>query len=101
VGEVATGSVQQSLPQGLTAVANKIPVEQNWPGQDVGNDGDFIYTWGGSAWDTAIWQYIIDGWSNGGGAGDNVAGPLLQPWKAVFYQNNGPALNWTRTFNPQ
>jgi hypothetical protein len=103
VGEVATGDVQQSLPPGLSVKANKIPVEENWPGNNVGNDGDFIYTWGTTAWDAAIWQYITGlGWSNGGAAGDNVNGPLLQPWDAVFYQNtSATAINWTRTFNPQ
>lgn len=102
VGEVATGNVETTLQPGLSVVANKIPVEQNWPGSDIGNDGDSIYTWGGSAWDASIWSYIDGfGWSNGGGAGDNVNGPLLKVGGGAVYQNTGAALTWTRAFNPQ
>jgi hypothetical protein len=58
VGEVSTGNVTQDIPAGLSVKANEIPVQENWPGKNVGNDGDSIYTWAGSAWDTAIWSYI-------------------------------------------
>jgi hypothetical protein len=102
VGEVSTGNVTQDIPAGLSVKANEIPVQENWPGKNVGNDGDSIYTWAGSAWDTAIWSYIAGfGWSNGGGAGDNVDGPSLKVGSAVMYQNTGAALSWTRAFNPQ
>jgi hypothetical protein len=102
VGEVATGDVVQNLPSGLSVAANKIPVEERWPGAAHGNDGDSIYTWGGSAWDTAIWSFIQGfGWSNGGGPGDHIDGPTLKVGGAAMYQNTGAPLSWTRAFNPQ
>jgi hypothetical protein len=100
VGEVATGDIQTTLPPGLSAVANKVPVEENWPG-NRGNSGDSIYTWSGNAWSSDIWTYIDGfGWATGG-AGSNENGPLLGVGDGVMYQNTGGALTWTRTFNPQ
>lgn len=102
VGEVQTGDIATTFSPGISVVANKVPVQENFPGKTVGNDGDFIYTWGGTAWDTAVWSFIAGfGWSNGGGAGDNVDGPLVKVGGGIVYQNSGAAINWTRTFNPQ
>ncbi len=102
VGEVATGTINNTFAKGINAVANKVPVSENFPGASVGNDGDSIYTWTGSAWSGVIWSYLGGfGWSNGGGAGDNTNGPVVDVGGGVIYQNTGAAaLNWTRTFNP-
>lgn len=101
VGEVATGDIPYSLPPGLSAVANKVPVAEPWPGSDNGNDGDVIYTWGGNAWSSTLWSYIDGfGWDSGTAA-TNPNGPTLPVGGGAMYQNTGPALSWTRTFNPQ
>jgi hypothetical protein len=99
VGEVATGTIPYTYAQGLNMVANKVPVTENFPGASVGNDGDLIYTWNGSAWNSAVWGYIGGfGW-NAGGATDSTNGPLLAVGSGVAYSATAP-LNWTRTFNP-
>jgi hypothetical protein len=101
VGEVATGDVPYSVGPGLSAVANKVPVAEPWPGSDNGNDGDLIYTWSGNAWSSDLWTYYDGiGW-NAGGAGDNVNGPTLPVGGGAMYLNSGSALSWTRAFNPQ
>jgi hypothetical protein len=104
VGEVQTGDannpIQYSLPSGLSVVAPKTPVAQRFPGSDIGNDGDSIFTWTGTAWNAAIWQFYQGiGW-DGPDAGQ-TAGPMIPVGGGVVYQNTGATLNWTRTFNPQ
>ncbi len=101
VGEVPQGTIPYSTPNGLFPLANKVPVAANWPGADVGNDFDSIYTWNKSAatWDNAQFLYLAGAWDNGGAPGNNVAGPLLNPADAVFYLNgSGATYNFTRTF---
>jgi len=101
VGEVATGNITNSLPTGISVVADKIPLVENWPGATVGNDGDVIFTWTGSAWDNTTWSYIGGyGWDNGGNPGNSTNGPSMPIGVGVVYQNTGPALNWVRAFNP-
>lgn len=99
VGEVATGDVTYSYPSGFNAVANKVPVEENFPGSAHGNDGDVIYKWTGTAWDSS-WSFIGGlGWT--GGTPDNPNGPVLKVGEGIMYQNTGTApVAWTRTFNP-
>jgi hypothetical protein len=106
VGEVSTGDVPYSIPTGLSAVANKVPVAEEWPGSTHGNDGDLIYTWAGSAWNSAVWNYIDLGGGTGawnaGGATDDPDGPTLAVGGGAMYLNSGTtALSWTRAFNPQ
>jgi hypothetical protein len=100
VGEVATGTVNQSIPVGTSLKANSIPVAQAWPGADVGNVDDTIYTWGGTGWDST-WIYFgaPDGWLDQNNNGPD--GPNLTVGRGVAYLNKGTAaINWTRTFNP-
>jgi hypothetical protein len=100
VGEVQTGDVQYSLPPGLSVVAPKTPVAEPFPGADVGNDGDSIFTWTGTAWSSSIWTYFTGvGWD--GPVAGQTGGPTVAVGGGVVYQNTGTALNWTRTFNPQ
>jgi hypothetical protein len=102
VGEVQTGDVSYTLAPGLNVVAPKIPVAEPWPGKDIGNDGDSIYTWTGTAWNSAIWQYYGPeiGWD--GPEAGNTAGPTIPVGGAVVYQNTKTTpINWTRQFNPQ
>jgi hypothetical protein len=101
VGEVATGDISSTLNKGVNFVANKVPVAEGYPGGTVGNDGDNIYQWSGSAWSGQVYQYYAGyGWDDGtGNVGTN--GPVLNPGQGVVYVNSGAAaLNWTRTFNP-
>jgi hypothetical protein len=94
--------VQYNLPSGLSVVAPKTPVAQRFPGADVGNDGDKIFTWTGSAWSSTIWTYIEDfGWDGTGSPDNNVGGPTIAVGGGMTYQNLGTPLNWTRQFNPQ
>jgi hypothetical protein len=101
VGEVQTGAIQNTLNPGLNVVANKVPVDQNWPGRTVGNDGDLIYTWGGTAWSPNNWGFIEGfGWDNGA-ADTNVDGPMLKAGTGVIYSNTkNTAITWTQNFNP-
>ena len=101
VGEVATGSVNYTMPAGLSFVAPKTPVVQDFPGGDVGHENDLIYTWGGTAWNTVVWQnYAGSGWFGDGHVGESTNGPTVAVGGGVVYLNTGAALNWTRTFNP-
>lgn len=100
VGEVATGDIANSLATGLNVVANKVPVDERWPG-NRGTDGDQIYVWNTAAqsWDSAIWGFIDGfGWDNGAASTD-VAGPMLSAGQGVIYSAKAP-LSWTRSFNP-
>ena len=108
VGQVPQGDKSYTIPAGLSTLANVVPVSTNFPGSTVGNDFDGIYTWdlAGQQWSPVYWQYIGadlggTGWDNGGGAGNNANGPLLNPAEAVFYANGGSALTFTRTFSVQ
>ena len=102
VGEVATGDIAYSYPKGFSVVANKVPVAENFPGAAHGNDGDNIYTWNGTAYDSTVWQYYAGaGWDNGSQPGNSTNGPLLPVGTGIVYANNGTApVTWTRTFNP-
>jgi hypothetical protein len=101
VGEVATSNVDYSLPAGLSVVAPKTPVVQDFPGGDVGHENDQIYTWNGTAWDSVIWQnFAGSGWFGDGHAGESTNGPTVAVGGGVVYLNTGSALSWTRTFNP-
>jgi hypothetical protein len=100
VGEVQTGNVDYTLPPGISVVAPKTPVAQRFPGDDIGNDTDSMYTWTGSAWSSSIWTYFEGiGW-DGPDAGE-LDGPLVPVGGGVVYQNTGAPLTWTRTFNPE
>jgi len=105
VGEVQTGDsttpISYSLPAGLSVVAPKTPVVQDFPGSDVGHADDNIYTWTGTAWNTTIWQYFADyGWFGDGHTGESTNGPTVAIGGGVVYLNKGAALSWTRTFTP-
>jgi hypothetical protein len=102
VGEVQTGDVSYTLPTGLSVVAPKTPVQQRFPGADIGNDGDSIFTWAGNAWSSTVWSYIDGfGWDGGASPDNNEAGPTIGVGGGAFYQNTGAPLTWTRTFNPE
>jgi hypothetical protein len=102
VGEVQTGDVAYSLPSGLSVVAPKTPVAQRFPGADIGHDGDSIFTWTGSAWNSTVWSFLDGfGWDGGSSPDNNIAGPTVAVGGGVVYQNLGAPLTWTRTFNPQ
>jgi len=101
VGEVATSNVDYSLPAGLSVVAPKTPVVQDFPGGDVGHVDDLIYTWNGTAWNSVIWQNFADyGWFGTGATGESTNGPTVAIGGGVVYLNKGAALSWTRQFNP-
>jgi hypothetical protein len=101
VGEVATGDISTTLNKGVNFVANKVPVAEGYPGAAVGNDGDNIYQWSGSAWSGEVYQYYAGfGWDNGTPTSSSN-GPTVNPGSGVVYVNNGAAaITWTRTFNP-
>jgi hypothetical protein len=102
VGEVQTGdAIPYTMNPGLNVVANKVPVDQNWPGKAVGQDGDQIYTWAGTAWDNAIYGFIEGfGWDNGTPT-SNVDGPMLKAGQGAIYSNSkNTAYNFTQKFNP-
>jgi len=99
VGEVATGDVAYSVPSGLSVIAPKTPVSQNFPGKDIGHENDAIYTWASTAWATP-WSYIGGyGWFQTATT-DPIDGPVIAVGGGLVYQNTGAALNWTRTFTP-
>ena len=104
VGEVATGTVDQTLPAGTSLKANKIPVAAAWPGKDIGTEDDIMYTWGGTGWNNT-WIYYGnpatagDGWLDSNNVGPD--GPTLAPGVGVAYISKAAAaLSWQRTFNP-
>ena len=103
VGEVPQGAVTYTIPTGLSTLANKVPEVANFPGGTVGHDGDTITTWDmtGQKWATTVWQYYADAGWNAGGASDSTNGPALNPASAVFYQNSGAAIPFTRNFTVQ
>jgi hypothetical protein len=104
VGQVPQGTLNQTIPTGLSTLANQVPVSTNFPGSAFGNAGDNMFTWNnaGQFWDTAVWTYYGGyGWDNGGGAGDSANGPLLNPASAVFYVNGGAAIPFTQNFTVQ
>jgi len=102
VGQVPQGTISYNIPAGLSTLANQIPVSTNFPGMAVGNIGDNIFTWdlANQQWSPAVWTYYGNsaGWDNGGVAGDNTAGPLLNPADAVFYVNGAAAIPFTQNF---
>jgi hypothetical protein len=101
VGEVNTGTaIPYTLNTGLNFVAPKTPVAQAFPGKDIGNDGDAIYQWTGSAWSSSVFIYLGGvGWDEG--SGTNLDGPQVAVGGGVVYNNTGTAaLNWTRSFTP-
>jgi len=98
VGEVKTGTITGTIPAGASLQANSVPVTEPWPGKNVGNVDDTIFTWGGSTWANNIWTYYgtTDGWLDN--AGVQPEGPTLAPGSGVAYVNKGAPINWTRTF---
>jgi hypothetical protein len=101
VGDVPQGTIPYSVPAGSSTLANKVPVSANFPGADVGHDGDLLFTWAGTAWNTDTPQYYAGvGWYS---ASPTVTtnGPMLNPAEAVFYQNTGTAQTWSRSFTVQ
>ena len=100
VGEVNTGTnISYTLNKGLNFVAPKTPVAQAYPGKDVGNDGDAIYQWTGSAWSSTVFIYLGGvGWDEGSGI--HLDGPTIPVGGGVVYNNTTAALNWTRSFTP-
>jgi hypothetical protein len=101
VGDVPQGAIPYSAPTGFSTLANKVPVAANFPGADVGHDGDLLYTWGGTAWNSDTPQFYAGvGWYS---ADPTVTtnGPMVQPAAAVFYSATGTAQNWTRNFTVQ
>lgn len=102
VGEVATGTNTYTMAPGINVVAPQEPVAAAWPGSANGHDGDNIFLWTGSAWDTTVWGYYAGtGWDNGGAAGNDVNGPTIPVGGGLVYQNTGTTpLTWTKTFTP-
>jgi hypothetical protein len=99
VGEVQTGNVQYNMNQGINIVANKVPVDERWPGSTSGGADDLIYTWNiqNQSWGNA-YTFIPDfGWDHP--TDTNVNGPLLRAGEGVAYVAQAPR-TWTRTFNP-
>src|ERR1017187_3385301 len=98
VGQVPQGALTYNIPAGLSTLANQVPVSTNFPGSTVGNDGDLMYVWNSAShgWSATIWSYFGGvGWDNGGGAGNSVNGPVLNPADGVFYANSGAAIPFT------
>jgi hypothetical protein len=99
VGEVSTGTNTTTIPSGISFLANKVPIAEPFPG--VGNDGDAIYNWAGSAWDTAAWGYVGGyGWFATGAPGESTNGPVVAVGSGIVYQNTKTPLTVTRIFNP-
>jgi hypothetical protein len=104
VGQVPQGALSYTIPPGLSTLANMVPVSTNFPGSTVGNDGDTIYLWNSvtHGWSSTLWSYFGGtGWDNGGGAGNSVQGPVLNPADGVFYANSGAAISFTQNFTVQ
>jgi len=108
VGDVPQGALGYNIPAGLSTLANKVPVTDNFPGSTVGNDFDNIFTWdqAGQKWSATVWTMYSPavggtGWDNGGVAGNNPKGPSLDPSTAVFYVNGGNAVPFTQNFTVQ
>jgi hypothetical protein len=108
VGQVPQGTLSYRIPAGLSTLANQVPVATNFPGATIGNDFDNILTWNqaGQKWSATSWTFIGSdlggtGWDNGGAAGNNPAGPLLNPGDAAFYVNGGAAIPFTQNFTVQ
>jgi hypothetical protein len=104
VGQVPQGALAYNIPAGLSTLANQVPVSANFPGSTVGNDGDLMYVWNNvsSAWSPTVWSYFGGvGWDNGGGAGNSINGPMLNPADGVFYANSGVAIPFTQNFTVQ
>ena len=104
VGQVPQGALSYTIPPGLSTLANMVPVSTNFPGSTVGNDGDTIYLWNSvtHGWSSTLWSYFGGtGWDNGGGAGNSVNGPLLNPADGVFYANGGAVVSFTQNFTVQ
>jgi hypothetical protein len=98
VGEVAQGSFTNTIPLGISFQANKVPTGAPWPGFSVGNDGDFMYTWTGTAWANIVWGYIGGyGWDDGGNGG-STNGPAIPVGRGVSYVNLTAPIVWVQTF---
>jgi hypothetical protein len=97
VGEVTEGNISTTFQPGINMVANKVPVQERWPGVDVGNDGDQILPFRNGGWAPAIIYTEGFGW---GEDEATVAGPELRVGEGVAYRNTGTALTWNRTFDP-
>jgi len=104
-GEVPEGAIAYNIPVGLSTLANKIPLSENFPGSTVGNTGDNLFTWdqAGQKWASVVWLFLGpevggSGWDNGGAPGNNTNGPSLNPGEAVFYVNGGAAIRFVRNF---
>jgi hypothetical protein len=109
VGQVPQGTASYNWVPGLSAVANVFPVATNFPGNTIGNDYDGIVLWdqATSSWNTDWVYYGADltdpdppFWTNNGGPGDNVNGPMLNPGEGFFYQGSG-TVSFTKTFTVQ
>lgn len=102
VGEVSTGTNVTTVPVGFTALAPKVPIAEGFPGALNGHDGDFLYTWTGSAWANTIFSYIAGyGWYGDGSPTEGTNGPVVNVGGGVMYQNTGTTpVSITRIFNP-
>jgi hypothetical protein len=101
VGEVSTGTNTTTVPTGFSVIASKVPIAEPFPG-NVGNEGDSIFTWTGTAWDNTVWTYYGSsiGWFGAGNPGESTNGPALPVGGGVFYQNTGNPVTITRILNP-
>jgi hypothetical protein len=110
VGEVPQGSLSYALAGGgrLTLVSSMVPQENNVgdPAQAgtmsfPAADGDTIF-----AWDMTTQNYknpysYFDGLGWLQAEDQNPAGPSIPVANGFWVLKNGPAINWTRTFNVQ
>jgi hypothetical protein len=102
VGQVPQGAIAYNVPAGLSTLANKVPVSANFPGLNVGNDGNTMFTWvqAQQSWTTDPWVYFAGaGWFTAT-LGDGTGAPL-NPAEGVFYVNNGAAVPFTQNFTVQ
>jgi hypothetical protein len=101
VGEVSTGTNTTSVPNGISFLANKVPIAEPFPGGTVGTEGDSIFTWGGSAWNNLVWQYVGGlGWFGDGSPTESTNGPVVAVGGGIVLQHSGGAQTITRIFNP-
>jgi hypothetical protein len=99
VGEVMQGEITYNVVPGVNMLANKVPVDEAFPGQASGQDGDVLLVWKGN-WNES-WDYVAgEGWINA--SNPSTAGPTLKVGNGLVYRNNNAtAFQWTRSFNPQ
>jgi hypothetical protein len=103
MGTVQQGAVSYNIPPGYSTLANRVAKAERFPGHTLGHNGDALYPWdcANQTWGDQ-WEYMTayDGWVNTA-TGDTTHpdGPLLQPGEAIYYQNSGNGIVFTRSYS--